>query len=921
MTTPRSFIIIKGQPKALQIERINLESNRVYAIKFKNSPKYFHYRQSDVLILTDAVWHDHLYIKVYINGREERNVTDVRSFSHGRLTHWRITYGNGYVRDYLHGTINVVHSCLEDAKAGNAFEYLKRIAQINELGKDEEHGGILPALYEKIEFIDDQLAIAPYLNPAQNRVKRYSHGALVFPFGCNASQERAVTAAFENQISVIQGPPGTGKTQTILNIIANILLQGKTVMVVSNNNSATENVFEKLHKNGFGFIVAPLGKRENKENFIQNQPHIPQEIQTWSIERERMLLFKQVAVNSLSALRKVFAFQEELATLRLEKKAVELEWQHFKIDNVIDENAYNVKRGIRAKRLMKLWLQFQTYAEGEVHASQNYFGKLKEWLKWSWLNFTRKFLLGIQSPFDPVNVQPTILELQALYLQVRLREIDNHIASIEHELNLIDAKALNTELTTSSLALFKDALYKKYSNEQRRIFADVKEMTQQAEQVCKQYPVILSTTFSARTTLPNMTYDYIIMDEASQVSIDTGALALTCATNAVIVGDSMQLPNVVTQEDKLKLAGIFAEFKVPQGYNSGEYCFLLSVCTIIPQVKQTLLREHYRCHPTIINFCNQRYYGGNLLVMTEDHDEPDVMMAVKTVPGHHSRNHFNQREIDVVRQEVLPRLEQNEDIGVIAPYNHQVNEFNKQLPEIEAATVHKFQGREKDTIIMSVVDDEITEFSDDPNLINVAISRAKKRFCLVVSGNEQERKGNISDLIGYIEYQNLSVTDSNISSIFDYLYSQYTVERISFLAGHKNVSEYDSENLTYSLLENILREYPEFNHLGILCHTPLRNVIRDWSLLNEDEKKYISHFTTHLDFLIINHVTKKPVLAIETDGFNYHNEETEQHKRDLKKNHILSVYGLQLLRLKTNESGEKEKIISTLHKIINNIIH
>lgn len=51
----------------------------------------------------------------------------------------------------------------------------------------------------------------------------------------------------ENQISVIQGPPGTGKTQTILNIIANILMQGETVQIVSNNNSATENVYENYH--------------------------------------------------------------------------------------------------------------------------------------------------------------------------------------------------------------------------------------------------------------------------------------------------------------------------------------------------------------------------------------------------------------------------------------------------------------------------------------------------------------------------------------------------------------------------------------------------------------------------------------------------------------------------------------------------
>ena len=64
----------------------------------------------------------------------------------------RITFSNGFVQDYLHGSIHVVESCLADDIANNAFEFLKRIAQVNELGKDEEHGGILPALYDKIDF-------------------------------------------------------------------------------------------------------------------------------------------------------------------------------------------------------------------------------------------------------------------------------------------------------------------------------------------------------------------------------------------------------------------------------------------------------------------------------------------------------------------------------------------------------------------------------------------------------------------------------------------------------------------------------------------------------------------------------------------------------------------------------------------------
>ncbi|KPX84051.1 ATP-binding protein [Pseudomonas meliae] len=78
--------------------------------------------------------------------------------------------------------------------------------------------------------------------------KLESSGNFIFPFGLNESQLQAVEQAFLSQISVIEGPPGTGKTQTILNIIANILLQGKTVAVVSNNNSAVENVYEKLGK-------------------------------------------------------------------------------------------------------------------------------------------------------------------------------------------------------------------------------------------------------------------------------------------------------------------------------------------------------------------------------------------------------------------------------------------------------------------------------------------------------------------------------------------------------------------------------------------------------------------------------------------------------------------------------------------------
>lgn len=915
MLTDKYFILIKGEPKALQIEMIDLGDNRTYNVKFKSSPKLYHYRFDDVICIKDSVWHDSLQCKVYVNCKEIKNIADIRSFHQYGLTHWRITYNNGFIQDYKYGSINVVESCLSDSIAKNSFEYLKRVAYINELGKDENHGGILPSIYEKTAFIDNTLSISPYLNPQSFKIAKLKCKDLIFPFGCNTSQEKAVTAAFQEQISVIQGPPGTGKTQTILNIIANILTQNKTVIVVSNNNSATTNIKEKLQKDNLGFIVAALGKRENKENFINHQSSVPDELSEWKIDLSEKKQKEQKVSNTLHKLRKVFDLQEKYASSRQELKEIELEWSHFKQDNGIDENTYSVKTSFKSKKLMALWLQYQTYSENDKSTTPlGFVAKIKLF----WINLICKKYIGNKSSSNSKNLQPIIQGIQALYYLTRITELRNEIEKFESELSLSDSKALNDELRSLSMELLKEALHNRYYGKDRIVFVDTKDLKYRPDDVLAQYPIILSTTFSAKTCLDNNTiFDYLIMDEASQVSIETGALAMSCARNSIIVGDTMQLPNVVTTDDKIKLDAIFNEFKVHSGYDSSKYSFLESVCKVIPNVRQTLLREHYRCHPKIINFCNQKFYGGQLIIMTKDNDEENVMCAIKTVPGNHCRGHYNQREIDVVTQELLPNMTDLNEVGIITPYNTQVEAFNSQIPSVEAATVHKYQGREKDTIIMSTVDDQITEFSDDQNLLNVAISRAKKKFLLVVSGNEQKLKGNISELVEYINYNNFTVTNSKIRSVFDYLYSHYTEQRMAYLSKSKKISEYDSENLTYKLLTDIITDNnAKLGHIGIVCHTPIRNLLQDWSLLTEDEKHYVSHFSTHLDFLLINKVTKMPILAIETDGYKYHNDKTEQHQRDLMKNHILDVYGLPLMRLSTTGSGEYDKIISELLKYL-----
>ena len=473
-------------------------------------------------------------------------------------------------------------------------------------------------------------------------------------------------------------------------------------------------------------------------------------------------------------------------------------------------------------------------------------------------------------------------------------------------------------MQAKSMQYFKHRLYIKYSkNESRPIFTE-EDLWKRSCEFQFEYPVVLSTTFSSRNSLYRKAkFDYAIMDEASQVDIPTGALALSNAGHAVIVGDSKQLPNVITDGDRKIADAIFRSFDLSLSYNFANNSFLSSLCKVIPDIPRTLLREHYRCHPKIINFCNQKFYNGNLIIMTNDCGESNVLSVVKTSVGNHSRGHMNQRQIDILTKEILPKINSEPNkIGIIAPYNDQINTIKEQLPssDITVATVHKFQGREKDTIIMTTVDDKISDFTDDPYLLNVAISRAKKRLILITSGNEQTDGQNIRDLVDYIEYQNCTVTDSALYSVFDYLYSQYTQARQDYLKKHKRVSAYDSENLMYALITEVLSE-SERNDLDVICHQPLNMIIRNPHLLSDEECQYEMNSSTHLDFLIFNKISKKPLLAIEVDGYSFHKSGTRQAERDRMKNSILDKYGIPYIRFATNGSNEKELLRQKLDSI------
>lgn len=471
--------------------------------------------------------------------------------------------------------------------------------------------------------------------------------------------------------------------------------------------------------------------------------------------------------------------------------------------------------------------------------------------------------------------------------------------------------------TDISMKLFKAALYSKYSHRKRKHYS-LQELRRQSDEFVKDYPIILSTTYSLRNCLcDNFSYDYVIIDEASQADLATGALALSCAKNAVIVGDTKQLPNVVDKDMGIITEDIFSSYRLKECYRYSTNSLLSSLLALFPTIPKTLLREHYRCHPKIIEFCNQKFYNNQLVILSQNTPDRQPLIIYRTSFGNHARMKMNQRQIDTIRDEIIPKEKLHDlDLGIVTPYRMQTNALQEAFKDtaIIADTVDKFQGRENQVIILSTVDNEITEFTDNPNRLNVAISRAKEQLILVVNGNDITRDSNISDLIHYTEYQNFTVVQSELSSIFDLLYKGYEVERKRYIHKSGKVSAFDSENLMYSLIKEVLSS-EKFIKYDVLSHFPIRNLIRDFSLLDTDERKYASNPLTHLDFLIYNKLGKIPILGIEVDGFEYHQQGSIQADRDQMKDAILKKYNFPILRFSTTGNSERKRLVDKLNKI------
>jgi very-short-patch-repair endonuclease len=272
--------------------------------------------------------------------------------------------------------------------------------------------------------------------------------------------------------------------------------------------------------------------------------------------------------------------------------------------------------------------------------------------------------------------------------------------------------------------------------------------------------------------------------------------------------------------------------------------------------------------------------------------------------------HFAQSPI--IGTKIIPKLEKkvnNSDsskpftIGFVSPFRNQVKLLKEQFSSagFVTDTVHKFQGKEKTAIVMSTVSDgkRPNNFLNDPNLINVAVSRAQEILYVIASSMLLEQKDSLlNDLAKYNAYYcGKGIKDTSVYSIFDLMFEEYADALKSLKSRLQKISNFESENIVGTIIGGICE-----NKNGLLKfhhNYALRNVLNTLSITDTDDLKFVENENTHCDFVLFDALDKKIRLVVEVDGMQ-HNKAI-QKARDERKDRLLRDARIKILRLPTEK--------------------
>ena len=258
--------------------------------------------------------------------------------------------------------------------------------------------------------------------------------------------------------------------------------------------------------------------------------------------------------------------------------------------------------------------------------------------------------------------------------------------------------------------------------------------------------------------------DLLIAEEAGQVSPETAAISFALAKRAVVVGDTMQIEPVwsipeAIDSSNAKIEELSSDALAEKGQlaSTGSIMRMAQSASaltdaLVPGLERGLyLVEHRRCLREIIRYCNDLCYKGVLVPKNDGTPSTDLPpmcgMHVQGCAVARSGSRANEKEAAFLAEwlgrnkDMLLRAYKKDSleeiVGIVTPFRAQANLIRVMLGRngiqdaITIGTVHSLQGAERAVVLFSPVYTDADRekrlfFNQSPNMLNVAVSRAKE---------------------------------------------------------------------------------------------------------------------------------------------------------------------------------------------------
>ena len=605
------------------------------------------------------------------------------------------------------------------------------------------------------------------------------------------SQDQAVHSAMENTFTVVTGPPGTGKSQVLVNVVAAAVARRETVLFASKNNRAVDVVVERLRLTSPHAVIVRAGntgKRSELAQYIADAlaktprgvdpvsahrgwPAVAEKLQgVYDVLHERVHLEGQrVELDTeLSQYADRLAFEtipqidlpELDSALSAARNALNAFGKRLGLCRRWRRHQQRVERAREALRHLAMITGLDDRAEVEDCLSsvadrpRRTLKPRQDFQKTEYVARQLRGVLGCQRKLEEVDARLAVLPPKH-ELDDRLHKLAKVRTEAGRQLLDVRWEELRTRNSAARTAASECA------DLIERVAATKHGLRQALGRIpaaLPALPVWSVTNLSTRTNLPLKAglFDLVVIDEASQCDAASALPLLVRGKRALIIGDRKQLIHITSlshsrEQGVARRWGLSDERATEFSYRARS-CFGLASARV--QASPIFLNLHFRSHPAIIGFANDQFYGRQMELCSEGPPTETcalewVRVSGQSAKGPRGRSWINQQEAQAVVRRVAQALSTHIglgcSVGVVTPYGAQAELIDTLLSKtigqegrdsVKIATAHRFQGDERDIMFFSPVigramPARAVRFAADPNLINVALTRARRRLVIV----------------------------------------------------------------------------------------------------------------------------------------------------------------------------------------------